>query len=228
MESRLGGLFDGRLRAIRILQTGRSPRIVRARVVGSSGSNDGQRRHPARPPRPAIDLGEVHPPLSPAQPVACAGMSDSKTTISTRGQGRGRGRARAPADRAAPGDRRVDPGRARVRGPERERRVPRRPRGAGPQRVADPRARASPGDGRGPRGRGRRLGRGRLGGQLSRRGRQGLGCDPRPPAGGEPGRGQALGREPDRQGAGRPARRASRSRSRRRAARRGSRSSTVG
>ena len=38
LASRLGGLFDGRLRAIRILQTGRSPRIVRARVVGSSGS----------------------------------------------------------------------------------------------------------------------------------------------------------------------------------------------
>lgn len=38
VASRLRGLFDGRLRAIKILQTGRSPRIVRARVVGRSGS----------------------------------------------------------------------------------------------------------------------------------------------------------------------------------------------
>ena len=38
MESELGGLYDGRLKAIEVLQRGRSPRIVRARVVGSSGS----------------------------------------------------------------------------------------------------------------------------------------------------------------------------------------------
>ena len=38
MESRLKGLFQGNLRRIEILDTGRSPRIVRARVVGSSGS----------------------------------------------------------------------------------------------------------------------------------------------------------------------------------------------
>jgi stage II sporulation protein D len=38
MESGLSGLFQGRLRAIEVLRTGRSPRIVRARVVGSSGS----------------------------------------------------------------------------------------------------------------------------------------------------------------------------------------------
>jgi stage II sporulation protein D len=38
MESKLGGLFQGRLRAVDVLQTGRSPRIVRARIVGSSGS----------------------------------------------------------------------------------------------------------------------------------------------------------------------------------------------
>jgi stage II sporulation protein D len=38
MESKLGGLYEGRLKAIDVLETGRSPRIVRARVVGSSGS----------------------------------------------------------------------------------------------------------------------------------------------------------------------------------------------
>jgi stage II sporulation protein D len=38
MESKLGGLFSGKLQRIEILETGRSPRIVRARVVGSSGS----------------------------------------------------------------------------------------------------------------------------------------------------------------------------------------------
>jgi stage II sporulation protein D len=38
MESELTGLFSGSLQKIEILETGRSPRIVRARVVGSSGS----------------------------------------------------------------------------------------------------------------------------------------------------------------------------------------------
>jgi stage II sporulation protein D len=38
MESELDGLFDGRLERIEVLERGRSPRIVRARVVGSSGS----------------------------------------------------------------------------------------------------------------------------------------------------------------------------------------------
>lgn len=38
MESKLYGLFQGSLRSIKILKTGRSPRIVEARVVGSSGS----------------------------------------------------------------------------------------------------------------------------------------------------------------------------------------------
>ena len=38
MESRLKALFQGNLQRIQILDTGRSPRIVRARVVGSSGS----------------------------------------------------------------------------------------------------------------------------------------------------------------------------------------------
>jgi stage II sporulation protein D len=38
MESRLKALFQGNLQKIEILDTGRSPRIVRARVVGSSGS----------------------------------------------------------------------------------------------------------------------------------------------------------------------------------------------
>jgi stage II sporulation protein D len=39
MESRLSGLFSGRLRRIKVLKRGRSPRIVRARVVGSRGSS---------------------------------------------------------------------------------------------------------------------------------------------------------------------------------------------
>jgi stage II sporulation protein D len=39
MESRLSGLFSGHLRRIKILQQGVSPRIVRARVVGSTGSS---------------------------------------------------------------------------------------------------------------------------------------------------------------------------------------------
>jgi stage II sporulation protein D len=38
MESRLSGLFSGNLKKIRVLRTGRSPRIVRAKVVGSRGS----------------------------------------------------------------------------------------------------------------------------------------------------------------------------------------------
>jgi stage II sporulation protein D len=38
MESRLKALFQGTLKRIQILETGRSPRIVRAKVVGSSGS----------------------------------------------------------------------------------------------------------------------------------------------------------------------------------------------
>jgi stage II sporulation protein D len=39
MESALSGLFDGNLRKIDVIETGRSPRIVRARVVGSRGSS---------------------------------------------------------------------------------------------------------------------------------------------------------------------------------------------
>jgi stage II sporulation protein D len=38
MESKLSGLFSGKLKKIRVLKTGRSPRIVRAKVVGSRGS----------------------------------------------------------------------------------------------------------------------------------------------------------------------------------------------
>jgi stage II sporulation protein D len=38
IESRLEGLFSGRLRKIKVLARGDSPRIVRARVVGSRGS----------------------------------------------------------------------------------------------------------------------------------------------------------------------------------------------
>lgn len=37
MESRLGSLVQGRLRKIKVLKTGTSPRIVKARVVGSRG-----------------------------------------------------------------------------------------------------------------------------------------------------------------------------------------------
>jgi stage II sporulation protein D len=39
MESRLSGLFGGGLKKIEILKTGRSPRIVEARVVGSNSSS---------------------------------------------------------------------------------------------------------------------------------------------------------------------------------------------
>jgi len=39
IESRLSGLFAGRLRKIRVLNRGDSPRIVSARVVGSNGSS---------------------------------------------------------------------------------------------------------------------------------------------------------------------------------------------
>jgi stage II sporulation protein D len=39
MESKLSGLFQGNLKAIDILKTGRSPRIVQARVKGSGGSS---------------------------------------------------------------------------------------------------------------------------------------------------------------------------------------------
>jgi stage II sporulation protein D len=39
IESRLGGLFSGRLRKVKVLKTGDSPRIVLARVVGTRGSS---------------------------------------------------------------------------------------------------------------------------------------------------------------------------------------------
>jgi len=39
ISSRLGGLFSGRLRKVKVLKRGDSPRIVRARVVGSRGSS---------------------------------------------------------------------------------------------------------------------------------------------------------------------------------------------
>jgi stage II sporulation protein D len=39
MESKLDGLFGGNLRRIKVLQTGESPRIVKARVIGSSDSS---------------------------------------------------------------------------------------------------------------------------------------------------------------------------------------------
>jgi stage II sporulation protein D len=39
IESKLGGLFRGSLQRIEVLKTGVSPRIVRARVIGSSGSS---------------------------------------------------------------------------------------------------------------------------------------------------------------------------------------------
>jgi len=39
MERELDGLFSGKLRKVDVVKTGRSPRIVRARVVGSRGSS---------------------------------------------------------------------------------------------------------------------------------------------------------------------------------------------
>jgi stage II sporulation protein D len=39
MESKLDGLFRGRLKKIKVIKTGDSPRIVRAKVVGSRGSS---------------------------------------------------------------------------------------------------------------------------------------------------------------------------------------------
>jgi stage II sporulation protein D len=39
MESKLGGLFSGSLQRIEVVETGASPRIVRAKVIGSSGSS---------------------------------------------------------------------------------------------------------------------------------------------------------------------------------------------
>jgi stage II sporulation protein D len=40
IESKLSGLFDGKLKEIKVLKTGESPRIVSARVIGSSGSSN--------------------------------------------------------------------------------------------------------------------------------------------------------------------------------------------
>ena len=40
MESELSGLFQGKLKKIEVTERGRSPRIVRARVVGSAGSTE--------------------------------------------------------------------------------------------------------------------------------------------------------------------------------------------
>ena len=40
MESKLSGLFNGSLKKIKVLKRGKSPRIVRARVVGSNGSSE--------------------------------------------------------------------------------------------------------------------------------------------------------------------------------------------
>ena len=65
MESKLGGLFEGQPAGDRDPADGQvaadraRPRRRQLRV------DHGHRRHPARPPRPAVDLGEVHPPLSP-------------------------------------------------------------------------------------------------------------------------------------------------------------------
>jgi stage II sporulation protein D len=39
MEAKLSGLFGGNLKKIKVLKTGRSPRIVEARVVGSTNSS---------------------------------------------------------------------------------------------------------------------------------------------------------------------------------------------
>jgi stage II sporulation protein D len=39
MESALSGLFSGRLKKVKVTKTGDSPRIVKAKVVGSKGSS---------------------------------------------------------------------------------------------------------------------------------------------------------------------------------------------
>ncbi|HEY8466847.1 MAG TPA: SpoIID/LytB domain-containing protein [Solirubrobacterales bacterium] len=39
MKARLGAYFSGKLRRIKVIETGASPRIVRARIVGSKGSS---------------------------------------------------------------------------------------------------------------------------------------------------------------------------------------------
>jgi hypothetical protein len=39
MESRLSGLFRGRLKKVKVTKTGDSPRIVKAKVVGSRDSS---------------------------------------------------------------------------------------------------------------------------------------------------------------------------------------------
>jgi stage II sporulation protein D len=39
LEAKLGGLFKGRLKRVKVLKTGDSPRIVRAKVIGSRGSS---------------------------------------------------------------------------------------------------------------------------------------------------------------------------------------------
>ena len=51
MESELAGLFQGKLQRIEIIERGGSPRIVRARVVGSAAVEHGHRRHAARTAR---------------------------------------------------------------------------------------------------------------------------------------------------------------------------------
>ena len=56
-------------------EAGRSPRIVEAKVVGSR-LHDRDRRHPALPPRPALDLGEVQE-ARPAQPSANGWSGDA-------------------------------------------------------------------------------------------------------------------------------------------------------
>ena len=85
MESKLGGLFKGSLRAIEVLQTGKSPRIVRARVVGSSGSHSVS----GDTLRARLGLRSTWARFTTAEPLAAvprAAVADPETTISPAGK----------------------------------------------------------------------------------------------------------------------------------------------
>ena len=64
MESRLSGLFSGRLRKIKVLKRGDSPRIVRARVVGSQRELQGLGPGAPGAAGPAEHLGALHEALA--------------------------------------------------------------------------------------------------------------------------------------------------------------------